>query len=168
MWDDNNYFFKYRTRWYQNTLFNHKTEPGLGTDKYFKDNLGQTIAVWPSFIGEYGHTGVVFAKLWSHCLDDYQSMTGYMPHKYDTEDWMLIYLNDSGLDARGNRHVLMSTKNSWINPMFIPWNAKMIVTGTAQITDRRTDPVPLDNYEAKDDKAKAADLYIPMSVKIGQ
>lgn len=110
----------------------------------------------------------MFVKSWSHCLDDYQSMTRYMPHSYDMEDWTLIYLNDSGLDSNGNRHTLMSTKNSWINPMFVPWNAKILITGTAQITDRRTEPMPLENYEAKNDTAKAADLYIPMSIKIGQ
>ena len=84
-------------------------------------------------------------------------------HSVDFTDWMLIYLNDNSSE----NDVLMSTDKSRIDPFFMSWNARCIVSGTAKIFDARYAVMPLNDFEAEDDKAPASDLYIPMSIRLG-
>ncbi len=41
------------------------------------------------------------------------------------------------------------------------------MSGTAKIFDARYAVMPLDDFEAEDDKGSASDLYIPMSIRLG-
>lgn len=165
VWDNKTYYLKYLAQYYQNKNFVHRAEPGLGSETTLKDGIGVQYAVFPSFLCQEYHIGCLFTKVWTSAFEGWDELMKYSQHSRDLENYLLIYINDN----RGAYLVpLASTDTSAQNPFFIPWNAKMIVTGTAQITDRRNAVMPLTNFQAKDDTAPAYELYIPLSVQIGK
>lgn len=98
--------------------------------------------------------------------DNFETVTDYYNgniHKLDFTNWMLMYLNDNSSES----DLLLSTNKDMIDPVFISWNSKCVVSGTAQFVDARRAVMPLSNFEAEDDMTNFASLYIPMSIRLG-
>lgn len=98
--------------------------------------------------------------------DNFETYTDYYNgnlHSFDFTNWILMYLNDNSSE----NDLLLSTNKDVIDPFFISWNSKCIVSGTAQFVDARYAVMPLNNFEAKDDRAGVSKLYIPMSIRLG-
>lgn len=109
----------------------------------------------------------MFVKSSTHNSKNSYEFKKYMAHSVDFDDYLLLYLNDSSSE----QETLLSTDPSKQDPFFIPWNAKCIVTGVAQLTDRRKSVAPLVDYDNEggesNDSTATGYLYIPMGIRIG-
>lgn len=168
VWGKTNYFCQYTESFYQNSKLRHKDETDLTgvTQLNTAGDFGGYCS-WPSCITTQGHTGAMFVKSSTHNSKNSHEFKKYMAHSVDFDDYLLLYLNDSSNEW----DTLLSTDPSKQDPFFIPWNAKCIVTGVAQLTDRRKSVAPLVDYDNEGgeshDSTATGYLYIPMGIRIG-